>query len=524
MQTIHIKVDKKFATCTEEAIVANNTDWRVEFKLDSEWDDIDVKYCRFYYNDYHYDKQFVGTTCQAPTRHEHEENDGPEPYFIGIGLFSCDPAATDTDGDFLVTTMVYIKCNPSIKETGQPGAYSEEFKNQLYMTTESTPILIGESSETFNVEWQPSFGVSEGSLEINTASGNQQDIFNEVIIDLNTRELQTITVPFVITEGEGQSTHIVDEEWGKDYLFSYVLDYGYNCAFWWTYEINGIAYWKSPLVTTLDNGGRLSRQALQLTALQPTNIPEYKTKKELKLHIIATFGDNLMVGGKLRFVNVKVQEQEDTQDYIPHNIAQDNYIRTNSASTALHRWDHGAHTTLYSSCANESEWVLINPFYNPVESSRLAHYIYPSVGNSLFPQNGEVYGEWNLMGKVYNTSKKENIHITVTGWDEGIPYQLVTRGGAICYQNRVTIIDVNLDYQNPVSHGKVVELPEKFDYISIELGGGNDGNNAIIYEDLRLINMGAQGQAPIEYIINNEIASSNTRSDDILHTEQEAEL
>lgn len=504
MQTIHIKVDKKFATCTEEAIVANNTDWRVEFNLDSEWDDIDVKYCRFYYNDYHYDKQFVGTTCQAPLIHEHEENDGPEPYFIGIGLFSCNPNMDDTYGDFLVTNMVYIKCIPSVKETGYPGEFSTTFQNKLFMRKEK---MIG----SFNAGWQASWESSdEGSLEIGSTMG-EKSIFNEVVINLNTRELQTITVPFVITNED--DTEILDEEWGKDYLFSYVLDYGYNCAFWWTYEIDGKAYWKSPLVTTLDNGGRLSRQALEMTALQPTNIPKYKKKKELKLHIIATFGDNLMVGGKLRFVNVKVQEQEDAQDYTPHNITQDNYISTHSFSSALHKWKLGRHTILCSSLQNESDWVLINPFYYQSESSQLIHYIYPSIGNSLFPQNNQDIEEWHLKGRIINTSIKQDIYVSLTGYYNDTPYFLFRKNTPMALQKTDTEMDMLLNFDQVWSQGQWVPLPEKFDYIKLQIDGGNDGNNTVLIENLRLVNVTKQGQVAIECIDNIQTPSSVTQEE-----------
>lgn len=525
MQTIHITVRNKFAVCTEpEAIVANNTDWRVEFDLDSEWNNATTKYCRFYYNDYKYDKpMYESNICNAPSYSEYMQNDGPEPYYIGIALYSLDvdsySTVTTSYTDPIMTNIIYIKCIPSLKETGAIGAYNLDFKNKLYMSTDDLS-----KSHDGNPGWRSPWSASEVSnhIHIETLNGDINSLLNSVTIELNDRELKEIEIPVNLYEQIDQGGSLVDGynlddmQWDKDYIFSYQLDYGYNCAYWWTYEINKQAIWKSPVQAVMNFGDKMTGNGSETVCLLPTNKESNRNTKRLVLHIIGSFGNTFMSGAKLRFVNLRVREVNDIDSIIPPTrISQSNYISTNSHHTDLHKWLLGKHTQLCSSFISEDEWVILNEFKSKNSTSYLTHYIYPSLGNSLFVQNDFDSRNWTLSCKIFNTSQTEDIVGWIIGQREDTLFYLANPdSGIYAPHSQITEIQVPLNYINPPAwrdgHWISRRLPTAFDHIWIQFMGGNDGNNTIIIEDLKLIDNDNNGVYPVERVNLDDISSTES--------------
>lgn len=98
-KTLHITVKDKVATYRERDgfIVCGNSDYVIEFTLDSEWDGYNTKTARFIYNGSYEDVVFTGNTVEVPIVRNTDT--------VAVGVFS---------GDLKTTTSAIIGCYKSI--------------------------------------------------------------------------------------------------------------------------------------------------------------------------------------------------------------------------------------------------------------------------------------------------------------------------------------------------------------------------------------------------------------------------
>lgn len=103
MKIIHIDViNKKAVAWTRDgAIVCGNSDYKVAFTFDSEWDGINDKTARFVWGGQYYDVPFTGTECTAPIIMDADK--------VEVGIYA---------GALRTTTGAVVPCTRSILSGG----------------------------------------------------------------------------------------------------------------------------------------------------------------------------------------------------------------------------------------------------------------------------------------------------------------------------------------------------------------------------------------------------------------------
>lgn len=107
MLTKHVTVANRVAKYSHRdgIIVCGNTDYKIAFTFDSEWDSKTTKYARFIWNGMYKDVKFSGTECSVPVIQGAKS--------VEIGICSGDPENL-TEDDFWTTTSALIPCENSI--------------------------------------------------------------------------------------------------------------------------------------------------------------------------------------------------------------------------------------------------------------------------------------------------------------------------------------------------------------------------------------------------------------------------
>lgn len=107
MLTKHVTVANRVAKYSHRdgIIVCGNTDYKIAFTFDSEWDSKTTKYARFIWNGMYKDIKFSGTECSVPVIQGAKS--------VEIGICSGDPENL-TEDDFWTTTSAVIPCEFSI--------------------------------------------------------------------------------------------------------------------------------------------------------------------------------------------------------------------------------------------------------------------------------------------------------------------------------------------------------------------------------------------------------------------------
>ena len=98
MKNLHISVVDKIATFFQRdgEIVCGNSDYKLEFTFDDEWNGITTKTARFRWGGENHDVKFTGNTCSVPIISDAES--------VVVGVFS----------NNISTTPVVIPCKRSI--------------------------------------------------------------------------------------------------------------------------------------------------------------------------------------------------------------------------------------------------------------------------------------------------------------------------------------------------------------------------------------------------------------------------
>ena len=133
---INIKVEKKIATLVEATsettkIICGNSDYKIHFIFDEEWDNRPHKTARFFYNGTYQEVIFEGNTCPAPVI------SGATVVFIGV-----------IAGDISTTTPAYVGCVKSISDLG--GIHvppPEDVYNQIMEMINKLQIEKGKPSD-----------------------------------------------------------------------------------------------------------------------------------------------------------------------------------------------------------------------------------------------------------------------------------------------------------------------------------------------------------------------------------------
>lgn len=123
MKTILIPVIDKIAQSPDAEIVCGNSDYRIEFAFDSEWDEYPTKTARFIYNGKSEEREFNGNTVPVPIMRNTTK--------VLVGVYA---------GALETTTPAVVKCRRSIlcigaKPAPQTGAICTEVENEAGGTT-----------------------------------------------------------------------------------------------------------------------------------------------------------------------------------------------------------------------------------------------------------------------------------------------------------------------------------------------------------------------------------------------------
>ena len=116
---LHVCVSDKIAVYQKRDgdIVCGNSDYKIKFTFDSEWDEHTTKTARFVWNGDYTDVDFTGDTCDVPIIHGTDE--------VKVGVYA---------GDLSTTTPASIGCKRSIlcesasKSAGNNREYVNEAK------------------------------------------------------------------------------------------------------------------------------------------------------------------------------------------------------------------------------------------------------------------------------------------------------------------------------------------------------------------------------------------------------------
>ncbi len=112
---INIQINGKVAVSPPEKIVCDNSDYEIEFKFDSSWDDYPVKTAQFIYNGIVIDEPINGTRAKVPPV--------IDAITLEVGIYA---------GDISTTTPAVIECLPSIRgKHGSPPPPRDEVYNKI---------------------------------------------------------------------------------------------------------------------------------------------------------------------------------------------------------------------------------------------------------------------------------------------------------------------------------------------------------------------------------------------------------
>lgn len=118
MPTIKVKIENKIAlnTTPQEEIVCHNSDYKVEFDFDGDWDSYITKTAYFVYNDKSLAVPFNGNVCEVPVL--------ANTTVCKIGVQA---------GDIRTTTSAYVKCKKAVVDEGgkTPEPPTESVYNQI---------------------------------------------------------------------------------------------------------------------------------------------------------------------------------------------------------------------------------------------------------------------------------------------------------------------------------------------------------------------------------------------------------
>ena len=134
MPILHVAVAEKIATFIKRdgAIVCGNSDYKIVFTFDSEWNDYAKKTARFIWNGTHVDVEFEGTECAVPIIKNADE--------VEVGVYA---------GDLETTTHTSIKHST----TNYPNNLSlSKFFNKLYHLVKVMNTITVISFNTFRTE------------------------------------------------------------------------------------------------------------------------------------------------------------------------------------------------------------------------------------------------------------------------------------------------------------------------------------------------------------------------------------
>ena len=112
MTTIPIQISGKIALCDKHYVISANSDYTLEFRFDSAWDDISVKTARLIFDDQRMDLVFTGNTVALPRI--------PVCTRLFVGVFS----------DTLASTAAEIGCIVSVADSD--AAPTSEFTPSQY--------------------------------------------------------------------------------------------------------------------------------------------------------------------------------------------------------------------------------------------------------------------------------------------------------------------------------------------------------------------------------------------------------
>lgn len=130
--TVHIR--RKKMTSPAAHIVCGNSDYKIRFRFDAEWDAYDTKTARFIVNGEHTDVVFSGNTCDVPRIVNADS--------VEVGVFA---------GDLRTTTPARIICDRSILcRGGSPAAPSPDVYAQIMEAIEDGRLTgpVGPQGET----------------------------------------------------------------------------------------------------------------------------------------------------------------------------------------------------------------------------------------------------------------------------------------------------------------------------------------------------------------------------------------
>lgn len=115
MPNINVSVKNKIAIADGTIYICDNSDFTVNFELDSEWDAYETKTARFAYNGSYTDVVFTGNQCAVPIINN--------TYFFNVGVYA---------GDLRTTTAARVPCKKSILSgSGAPADPPEDVYNQI---------------------------------------------------------------------------------------------------------------------------------------------------------------------------------------------------------------------------------------------------------------------------------------------------------------------------------------------------------------------------------------------------------
>mgnify|MGYP003291246010 CR=1 FL=1 len=136
MKTLHVAVHDKVAIYQQRDgfIVCGNSDYKIQFAFDSEWDAYAEKTARFVWGGKYIDVEFTGDVCSVPIGHNTRD--------IKVGVYA---------GDLRTTTSATIRCERSILcEESKPSPendknYANEAKEKMLKLSDYIKDFLAEN-------------------------------------------------------------------------------------------------------------------------------------------------------------------------------------------------------------------------------------------------------------------------------------------------------------------------------------------------------------------------------------------
>lgn len=157
MTSLHIAVNRKFATCTDQiSIICSNSDYIAVFSFDAEWNEYPIKTARFITEHGYNDVTFSGNKCPIPMIMNAS--------WMKIGVFA---------GELHTTTSAFVKCKKSV-------ICDSNTENNQQIIINSPTIEVADVVEQGNMNPVTSNAVYQCMSDIN--------IDDESIIDVMKRQ------------------------------------------------------------------------------------------------------------------------------------------------------------------------------------------------------------------------------------------------------------------------------------------------------------------------------------------------